>query len=170
FVFFGKDSGLRPPEPPLHMRAAMVFFAVLCVGIGLMPQTFYQLLPYQLDYEPNTPDHIVTQFQILLFSGAAFFLFLKYYGWHLVESLTLDLDWLYRVWGRKIAVTFTENSGSARDSIIDDLSKGARATIDAVHHRHGPDGILARTMPTGRMVFWAIVMLAVYLLVDFVFM
>lgn len=170
FVFFGKDSGLRPPEPPLHMRAAMVFFAVLCVGIGLMPQTFYQLLPYQLDYEPNTPDHIVTQFQILLFSGAAFFLFLKYYGWHLVESLTLDLDWFYRVWGRKIAVTFTQNSGSARDSIIDDLSKGASATIDGIHHRHGPDGVLARTMPTGRMVFWAIVMLAVYLLVDFVFM
>lgn len=170
FVFFGKDSGLRPPEPPLHMRTAMVFFAVLCVGIGLVPQTFYQLLPYQLDYEPNTPDHIVTQFQILLFSGAAFFLFLKYYGWHLVESLTLDLDWFYRVWGRKIAVTFTQNSGSARDSIIDDLSKGASATIDRIHHRHGPDGILARTMPTGRMVFWAIVMLALYLLVDFAFM
>ncbi|NKB44629.1 MAG: Na(+)/H(+) antiporter subunit D [Alphaproteobacteria bacterium] len=170
FVFFGKDSGLRPPEPPLHMRTATVFFAVLCVGIGLVPQQFYQLLPYSLDYEPNTPDHIVTQFQILLFSGAAFFLFLKYYGWHLVESLTLDLDWLYRVWGRKLAVTFTENSGSARDSIIDDLSKGASATIDGIHHRHGPDGILARTMPTGRMVFWAIVMLAIYLLVDFAFM
>lgn len=170
FVFFGKDSGLRPPEPPLHMRTAMVFFAVLCVGIGLVPQQFYQLLPYSLDYEPNTPDHIVTQFQILLFSGAAFFLFLKYYGWKLVESLTLDFDWFYRVWGHKLAVTFTENSGSARDSIIEDLSKGANATIDGIHHRHGPDGILARAMPTGRMVFWAIIMLAVYLLVDFVFM
>lgn len=170
FVFFGKDSGLRPPEPPIHMRASMVFFAVLCIGIGLFPQQFYQLLPYTLDYEPNTPDHIVTQFQILLFSGAAFFLFLKYYGWHLVESLTLDFDWLYRVWGRKLAMSFIQNAGSARDSIIEDLSKGAQQTIGGIRHRHGPDGILARTPPTGRMVFWAIVMLAVYLLVDFAFM
>ena len=170
FVFFGKDSGQRPPEPPLHMRAAMVFFAILCVGIGVAPQIFYQLLPYAQDYEPNTPDHIVTQFQILLFSGAAFFLFLKYYGWHLVNSLTLDFDWFYRVWGRKVAVVFMQNAGSARDSIIDDLSKGAKQTIDRIYHRHGPAGVLARTMPTGRMVFWAIVMLAVYLLVDFAFM
>lgn len=170
FVFFGKDSGLRPPEPPVHMRAAMVFFAVLCVAIGVAPQTFYQLLPYVQEYEPNTPDHIVTQFQILMFSGAAFFLFLKYYGWHLVNSLTLDFDWFYRVWGRKLAMAFTQNAGSARDSIIDDLSKGAKQTIDRIHHRHGPAGVLARTMPTGRMVFWAIVMLAVYLLVDFAFM
>lgn len=170
FVFFGKDSGLRPPEPPLHMRTAMVFFAILCVAIGVLPQQFYQLLPFEQDYAPNTPDHIVTQFQILLFSGAAFFLFLKYYGWHLVNSLTLDFDWLYRVLGKKIALSLTQNSGSARDSIIDDLSKGVRSTIQTLQSRHGPSGILGRTMPTGRMAFWAIVMLAIYLLVDFVYM
>lgn len=170
FVFFGKDSGLRPPEPPLHMKTAMVFFAILCVGIGLAPQLFYQLLPFEQDYSPNTPDHIVTQFQILVFSGAAFFLFLKYYGWKLVESLTLDLDWFYRVWGYKAARSFAENAGSARDSIIDDFSRGAQVVVNSIHHRHGPDGLLARTMPTGRMAFWAIVMLAVYLVVDFIFM
>lgn len=170
FVFFGKDSGLRPPEPPLHMKTAMVFFAVLCVGIGLVPRLFYQLLPFEQDYAPNTPDHIVTQFQILMFSGAAFFLFLKYYGWKLVESLTLDLDWFYRVWGYKMMRSFAENAGSARDSIIDDFSRGAQAVVNMVHHRHGPAGIFARTMPTGLMAFWAIVMLAVYLVVDFIFM
>lgn len=170
FVFFGKDSGLRPPEPPLHMKTAMVFFAILCVGIGLAPQLFYQLLPFEQDYAPNTPDHIVTQFQILVFAGAAFFLFLKYYGWKLVDSLTLDFDWLYRVWGKKLMISFTENAGSARDSIIEDFWRGARAAVNSIHHRHGPGGLLARTMPTGRMAFWAIVMLAVYLVVDFVFM
>jgi multicomponent Na+:H+ antiporter subunit D len=170
FVFFGKDSGLRPPEPPLHMRTAMVFFAVLCVGIGVAPGLFYQLLPFEQDYSPYSPDHVVTQFQILLFAGAAFFLFLKYFGWHLVNSLTLDFDWFYRVWGRKLAVDLTHNAGLARDSIIKDLSAGAHGAIENVRHRHGPDGILARTMPTGRMVFWAIVMLAVYLVVDFVMM
>ncbi len=170
FVFFGKDSGQRPPEPPIHMRAAMIFFAVLCVLIGLVPQTFYQLLPFDQAYEPYTPDHIVTQFQLLLFSGAAFFLVLKYYGWALVNSLTLDLDWLYRVWGRKVVGNFVHNAGLARDSIINDFTSASRLFINAIHHRHGPGGILARTMPTGRMAFWAIVMLAVYLLVDFVWM
>jgi len=170
FVFFGKDSGLRPPEPPLHMQTAMVFFAVLCIGIGLLPGLFYQLLPFAQDYAPYTPDHVVTQFQLLFFSGAAFFLFIKYYGWKLMETLTLDFDWLYRVWGRKVAISFTEDAGLARDSIIKNFSKGARAAVDDIHQRHGPQGILARTMPTGRMAFWAIVMLAAYLFLDFLFM
>ncbi len=170
FVFFGKDSGQRPPEPPIHMRVAMVFFAVLCIGIGLMPQAFYQLLPFPQDYAPYTPDHVVTQFQLLLFSGAAFFLFLKYYGWKLMKTLTIDFDWLYRVWGRKLMVIFVHDAGLARDSIIKDFSDGANATVDAIHHRHGPEGILARTMPTGRMAFWAIVLLAVYLVADFFLM
>jgi multicomponent Na+:H+ antiporter subunit D len=170
FVFFGKDSGLRPPEPPVHMRAAMIFFAALCIIIGLAPQTFYQLLPYEQPYAPYTPDHVVTQFQLLLFSGAGFFLFLKYFGWKLVDSLTLDLDWLYRVWGRKLVASFVHDAGLARDSLIKDFADGARGTIDVIAHRHGPGGILARTPPTGRMAFWAIVMLAVYLLIDFVWM
>ncbi len=170
FVFFGKDSGLRPPEPPLHMRTAMVFFAVLCIAIGLNPGAFYQLLPFEQDYAPYTPDHVVTQFQLLFFSGVAFFLFLKYFGWHLMETLTLDFDWLYRICGRKLAVSFTEIAGLARDSIIKNFTKGARVAIDAIHHRHGPKGILARTMPTGRMAFWAMVLLAAYLVFDFVLM
>lgn len=170
FVFFGKDSGLRPPEPPLHMRAAMIFFAVMCIGIGLAPNAFYTLLPFDQDYVPYTPDHVITQFQLLLFSGAAFFLFLKYYGWKLVESLTLDLDWLYRVWGRKLAGDLTHNAGLARDSIINDFATGSQKVIDDIHYHHGPKGILSRTMPTGRMAFWAVVMLAAYLIIDFVVM
>src|SRR5690606_20916934 len=31
FVFFQKDSGLRPPDPPFTMQAAMWFFAFLCI-------------------------------------------------------------------------------------------------------------------------------------------
>ena len=35
FVFFQKDSGLRPADPPWNMRLAMIFFAVLCIGLGV---------------------------------------------------------------------------------------------------------------------------------------
>ena len=37
FVFFQKDSGLRPADPPWNMRAAMVLFAALCIAIGVSP-------------------------------------------------------------------------------------------------------------------------------------
>lgn len=168
FIFFGKDSGLRPSEPPLHMRAAMVFFAVLCVGIGVFPSLFYQLLPYAQDYQPYTGAHVIGQAQLLLFSGLAFFLWLRFYGWHLVETLTLDLDWLYRNWGKRIAKELIVNAALARNSVITDLSNGGRAAFNAVRHFHGPSGVLARNHPTGRMVFWAVAMLAAYLLLDYI--
>ena len=37
FVFFQKDSGLRPKDPPSHMRSAMVLFSLLCLLLGIFP-------------------------------------------------------------------------------------------------------------------------------------
>ena len=76
FVFFQKDSGLRPPEPPWNMRAAMVFVSALCIGLGVVYEPLYRLLPYAVDYEPYTGFHVVAQLQLLLFSGLAFFVML----------------------------------------------------------------------------------------------
>ena len=39
--------------------------------------------------------------------------------------------------------------------------------IDAIGRHHGPDGILARTWPTGSMAFWTTVMLAAYLILSY---
>jgi multicomponent Na+:H+ antiporter subunit D len=36
-----------------------------------------------------------------------------------------------------------------------------------VYHHHGPEGVLARTWPTGQMAFWATVMLAAYLVLSY---
>ena len=168
FVFFGKDRGLRPPEPPLHMRFAMIFFAMLCIGIGVFPSLFYQLLPFAQDYQPYTGAHVIGQAQLLLFSGLAFFLWLRFYGWHLIESLTLDFDWFYRRWGKRVGKEFVENAGLTRDSIMTDLANGGLKILNVVRHFHGPSGILARSHPTGHMVFWAVAMLAVYLLLDYI--
>ncbi len=49
FVFFQKDSGLRPPDPPLPMRLAMVLFAALCIGLGIWYEPLYALLPFPVD-------------------------------------------------------------------------------------------------------------------------
>jgi multicomponent Na+:H+ antiporter subunit D len=100
FVFFQKDSGLRPPDPPAPMRAAMLLFAFLCIALGVAPALLYALLPYPVQYVPYTAGHVVSQLQLLLFSGLAFFLLLPWLKRTL--TITLDLDWSYRVLGARI--------------------------------------------------------------------
>ena len=73
FVFFQKDSGLRPPDPPWNMRLAMIFFAALCIGLGVWPQPLYAMLPFAVDFVPYTASHVVFYLQLPLFSGLAFF-------------------------------------------------------------------------------------------------
>jgi len=94
FVFFQKDSGLRPPDPPWNMRLAMWIMSGLCIIIGIAPALIYGILPYALDYEPYTADHVVTQMQLLLFAGFAFFVLLSLMRRTL--TISLDLDWFYR--------------------------------------------------------------------------
>ena len=43
FVFFQKDSGLRPKDPPWNMKAAMIFFSCICIGLGIMPVSYTHL-------------------------------------------------------------------------------------------------------------------------------
>ena len=94
FVFFQKDSGLRPADPPWNMRLAMVLFSAICIGLGVLPGPLYAMLPYTVDYVPYTASHVVSQLQLLLFSGLAFFLML---GWlKRTLTITLDVDWFYR--------------------------------------------------------------------------
>jgi len=94
FVFFQKDSGLRPKDPPWNMRAAMVLLAAGCILLGVFPEWLYRLLPYPVDYVPYTASHLVTQLQLLLFSGLAFFALLPLMKRTL--TISLDFDWVYR--------------------------------------------------------------------------
>jgi multicomponent Na+:H+ antiporter subunit D len=165
FVFFQKDSGLRPPDPPWNMRAAMVLFAVLCIGIGIAPGPLYALLPYPVDFVPYTASHVVFYLQLLLFSGLAFFLML---GWlKRTLTITLDVDWFYRRLGVEQARQFNKAMDVAWNGIVDAATRSASGILGSVERLHGAEGILARTWPTGSMAFWATVMLAVYLILSY---
>ncbi len=165
FVFFQKDSGLRPSEPPWNMRLAMIFFAALCVGIGVLPGQLYALLPYPVDYVPYTAGHVVFYLQLLLFSGLAFFLML---GWlKRTLTITLDVDWLYRKLGPAVALHLDRAADLAWSAIMTFVTRNARAIARAARHYHGPDSILARTLPTGAMAFWTTIMLAAYLVLSY---
>ena len=94
FVFFQKDSGLRPTDPPINMKISMVFFAVICILIGIFPNILYNILPYNVNYQPYTITHTITQLQLLLFSGLAFFIMLPLMKRTL--TISLDFDWFYR--------------------------------------------------------------------------
>jgi multicomponent Na+:H+ antiporter subunit D len=162
FVFFQKDSGLRPADPPWNMQAAMILFSLLCLGLGIAPGPLYAILPFPVEFVPYTASHVVFQLQLLLFSGLAFFLML---GWlKRTLTITLDVDWLYR----KLGVTLTKWAdawaGIAWDEIVSTTQRGMRGTLDGIRRHHSTGGILARTWSTGVMAFWMTIMLAAYLI------
>ncbi|MFQ5963341.1 MAG: Na(+)/H(+) antiporter subunit D [Candidatus Scalinduaceae bacterium] len=94
FVFFAKDSGLRPKEPPINMLLAMGLLSILCILVGVWPEALYRILPYPVDFVPYTGAHVVGQLQILMFSALAFFVLLKFLK--RTETISLDTDWFYR--------------------------------------------------------------------------
>lgn len=166
FVFFQKDSGLRPSEPPWSMRVAMIILAVLCIGLGVAPQGLYDLLPFQVNYVPYTASHVVFQLQLLLFSGLAFFMMLGLLKRTL--TITLDLDWLWRHLGPAIFRRLDAVGARTRTVLLTQLEHRAGELKSLLSRHHGPDGILGRTWPTGTMAFWTTLMLAAYLILAYI--
>ena len=165
FVFFQKDSGLRPPDPPWNMRAAMIFFAVLCIGIGVLPGVLYAFLPYPVDYVPYTASHVIFYLQLLLFSGLAFFLLL---GWlKRTLTITLDVDWLYRRLGVALALALDRYSDIAWSRTVNAATFACRGFLALVQRHHGPGGVLARAWSTASMALWTTIMLAAYLILSY---
>ena len=165
FVFFQKDSGLRPAEPPASMRWAMIVFAFLCLALGIWYEPLYAMLPYAVDYVPYTGAHVLTQTQLLLFSGLAFFIALPYLKRTL--TITLDADWLWRRLLPRI-VTVCEATLSALMAGAGSLVRGAGARLGSlVYLLHGPQGGLARTWTTRSMAIWVLVLLLGYLALYF---
>ena len=165
FVFFQKDSGLRPPDPPWNMRLAMLLFAGLCVGLGIWPEPLYALLPYPVDYVPYTASHVVAQLQLLLFSGLAFFVMLPWLQRTL--TLTLDVDWFYRVAGYRLAngiIDGLARLGAGLSAALSNLSGRSSAGLQRLHDSNA---MLARSWPTGSMVLWVAIFLVLYLLASY---
>ena len=165
FVFFQKDSGLRPPDPPWNMRLAMLLFAFLCVALGVWPEPLYALLPYPVDYVPYTASHVVAQLQLLLFSGLAFFVMLPWLKRTL--TLTLDLDWFYRVAGYRIASAIIDGTSHAMVSVKNSVAAFSTHGAGRLHRLYSSHGIFSNSWPTGRMVLWVAVFLALYLFVNY---
>jgi multicomponent Na+:H+ antiporter subunit D len=168
FVFFQRDSGLRPKDAPWNMGAAMVFFAVLCILFGVAPQLLYDYLPYPVEYEAYTASKVVFYLQLLLFSGLAFFLMLPLM--RRTETISLDTDWLWRVGlfrlaDASLALMTRLGGGLAAGATWLGGKLGAHGrrlfgsrTLDGrrVH------GVFARAWPIGTTALWIAVLLTTY--------
>ena len=168
FAFFAHDSGKRCAEAPWNMLIAMAIAAALCIGIGSFPSLFYPLLPFKTDFVPYSLDHIVGQVQLLFLSALAFTLLMRT-GIYPPElrSTNLDFDWLYRRPGKWFVVTLGRWCELAWTYYVASLARDARMIARFVYRHHGPNGIMARTWPTGIMAFWTTVLLAAYLVLSY---
>ena len=97
FAFFAHESGIKTKEAPINMIIAMIIASALCILIGIFPSTFYQILPYEINYQPYDFSHVVGQLQLLTFAAFAFICL-----WHFkiyppeLNSTVLNSDWVYR--------------------------------------------------------------------------
>ena len=97
FAFFAHESKIKTKEAPINMIIAMVIASILCIAIGIFPSVFYQILPYEISYQPYDFSHVVGQLQLLMFAALAFICL-----WHFkiyppeLNSTVLNSDWIYR--------------------------------------------------------------------------
>jgi multicomponent Na+:H+ antiporter subunit D len=168
FAFFAHDSGIRCQEAPRNMLIAMALAAIICVFNGTYPWVLYGMLPFPVEYEPYTAAHVLTQSQLLFFSALAF-CWLKLSGLYPPElpSVNIDVEWSYRKGLPALVGVLRALDDRIRTPALSKGRKWIERFIGQVYRHHGPQGILARTWPTGSMAFWTTVLLAAYLVVYF---
>lgn len=169
FAFFAHDAGIRTTEPPRNMLAAMAVAAILCVTIGSYPHLLYQLLPFEVNYNPFDSSHVLAQMQLLFFSALAF-TWLKLKGLYPPElhSTNLDAEWIYR---RVVPATVRKLSSLGQPlqaALHINVVKYCANCMGGLIRHHGPQGILARTWPTGSTVLWVAVLLGAYLILYYI--
>tara|TARA_Y100000052_G_scaffold27194_1_gene34032 strand:+ start:12234 stop:14018 length:1785 start_codon:yes stop_codon:yes gene_type:complete len=175
FAFFGHDSGKRPKEAPFNMLLAMGIAAFFCVWLGFPMlggvDFLYGLLPYQeeasayLEKDLWTVDHVLTQFQLLMFAALAFIVLnrIKLYPPE-KRGVILDTDWVYRrpayifvVW---LGAVWNRLGPAASDAALK-VSKRVFGHIEATF---SPQGQLSRGPLSTGMAIWTSVVLAVVMI------
>lgn len=133
YMFFGKDSGLRPKEAPANMLIAMGIAAFLCIYFAVDYKTLYNLLPYSVEFAPYTGAHVVGHLQLLMFGALAFILL--YRSGLLpaeIKAQNLDTDWFYRK-GAKLFFHVTDVIANGLNAACDTLiARKLTCAINAV--------------------------------------
>lgn len=173
FVFFQKDSGLRPPEAPWNMMLAMLLLAGFCLGLGIYPEVLYRYLPFAIEYNAYKPAKLVFYLQLLAFSGLAFFVLLPLM--RRTRTVLLDIDWVWRVgfmslWRKAERLTGFAYAGAVRwGSRLAEVARSGctRLFRPAARHDSGESGILASSWVIGTTALWIVILLVAYVITYF---
>ncbi|MCC7509715.1 MAG: Na(+)/H(+) antiporter subunit D [Planctomycetes bacterium] len=172
FIFFQKDSGLRPSDPPWNMKAAMIGFAFICILLGVFPGLLYQILPYQGEAAAYAKvvyslEHVMVMLGMLGFSGLAFFLLLPILKRG--SYIHLDIDWIWRrfiprFW-KEVLLPLLQQLDNAQKAILESLpGRGMRDPSLPAPIARRMGNMWAVSVP----VFLIVLMLLVYLVAYFV--
>ncbi|MGI2225529.1 Na(+)/H(+) antiporter subunit D [Shewanella frigidimarina] len=173
FVFFQKDSGLRPKDAPWNMGLAMIIFASMCILLGVFPETLYALLPYPVDYQPYSIGKVLFYLQLLLFSGLAFFVLLPLMK--RTMTISLDTDWLWRRAAFSLVKLIERALSSLGEMVTQQRNRLQkflqRMAVRYLGQPHTADsqerGVFARSWPVGTTVLWIAGLLSAYVLLYY---
>jgi multicomponent Na+:H+ antiporter subunit D len=175
FVFFQKDSGLRPKDAPWNMGLAMVIFAGLCILLGVFPELLYNFLPYEVNYQPYSAGKVLFYLQLLLFSGLAFFVLLPLMK--RTMTISLDTDWLWRRLGPAIAKVIENIVVSLGKLIAQQKARLQdfihRMAVNYLGQPHTADskerGMFARSWRVGTTALWIAILLSAYVFLHYLY-
>jgi len=173
FVFFQKDSGLRPKDAPWNMGLAMGGCAFICILLGVAPNLIYELLPYPVDYQPYTTYKVLFYLQLLLFSGLAFFVLLPLMK--RTQTISLDTDWLWRKLAARLLLVMESVAGVVKQRFdhlgVASTRAGNYLVLRYLGDPHAEDSeeksVFSRSWTIGTTALWISVLLSTYVLANY---
>lgn len=165
FAFLARDYRGKDPvdEAPLNMLIAMGLSAALCLLLGIVPSLLYDRLPFSVaDYHVYTVEHVVTQMQLMLFTGLAFAGAVTW-GFYPqpVAGTLLDVDWLYRK-PLPAIVAWARDQLQALNP-VPAFQRTWMSFWDVMMRQCSEAGPFGRTVSTNAMAIAAIILLSLYL-------
>jgi multicomponent Na+:H+ antiporter subunit D len=154
-IFFGESrcstaTWEKAEDPVWNMRLAMGIAAFFCVLIGSFVPFLYSMLPYsEVVYHPYNTAHLAETLQILAFTALAFY-FLKN-RLAARATISLDLDWFYRMAGRGFLWTavhplqWADTAWGSAYRVVGMVSLMTIARFSAWFDWHGIDGVVDGT-------------------------
>ena len=161
-IFFGESrcspaTWEKAEDPVWNMRMAMGIAAFFCVFVGTCLPFLYGMLPHpEISYHPYNTAHLAETLQILALTALGFFLFKD--RLMATSTISLDLDWFYRMAGRAFLWTaqnplqWLDTAWGAAYRVVGLVSLMTIARFSAWFDWHGIDGVVDGTARIVRML------------------
>lgn len=78
--------------------------------------------------------------------------------------MNIDAEWSYRKALPAGARWAYAMAAAIRYNVVERVRRRLERLMREIYRHHGPQGILARTWPTGSMAFWTTLLLGAYLI------